>query len=427
MKTINHHLKWYLIIIPDFRGIGGAQLYALRRIKHLESIGFRTVLIIGIDDYKVTINENTSLVYRDPRIANFSFDYSKAIQNDAVNKIEKFLDSKGETIIESTDPLSATWGELYAKRMKCKHVLYSLIEPPLYKGIQNRLLFTLIQFKQKQGNLIGLSSKSLYKMFGYEIEKNLNKYVNISYNSNELISSDAQVMNFQLDESCFVIGTISRLEKAYVQVLIEEVINLAKNMPLRKFCLLIIGDSIDTSIKNKLESLFVANSTSLDNLQVKYLGYMHPIYASFFKKLDVFVGMGTAAVSSISQKCATIVVDPYLNLSSGVLGLDTENFAYSENGKQYKISQSLKYLLENPEVLRKAQETGFKLYQEAFTTNVCMTKLDKFIDGGKSDSYWNYSRLSWIYFIRIIYLNRKKAFFKEINKVRHLLGRNKLN
>lgn len=419
--------KRYLIIIPDFRGIGGSQLYALRRIKHLDSIGFRTVLIIGRDDYKVSINENTTIVYRDQRIANYSFDYSKVIQNDVVNKIERFLDSEEVTIIESTDPLSATWGELYAKRKKCKHVLYSLIEPPLYKGIQNKLLYSLVKFKQKQGNLIGLSSKSLFKMFGYEIETDLNKYVNISYDSNELITMDSQVMNIQLDESCFVIGTISRLEKEYVQVLIEEVINLAKNMPMRKFCLLIIGDSIDANIKNKLQSLFVANSTSLDNLQINYLGYMDPIDASFFKTLDVFVGMGTAAVSSISQKCATIVVDPYLNLSSGVLGLDTKNFAYSENGKQYKISQSLKYLLENPEIIKNAQEKGFKLYKVGFTTKVCMTKLDKFIEEEKSDSYWSYTKLSWIYFIRIIYQNRNKSFFKDINKVRHFLLRNKLN
>jgi len=423
IKTHNRHL----IIIPDFRGIGGSQFYALRRIKHLESIGIRTVLIIGKDDYKISINENTTLVYRDQRIANYSFDYHKVIQNDVVKKIEEFLDSAQVTIIESTDPLSATWGELYAKRMKCKHVLYSLIEPPLYKGIQNKLLYSLIQFKQKQGNLIGLSSKSLFKMFGYENEIDLNRYVNISFDSNELIPIDEQGMSIQLDESCFVIGTISRLEKAYVQVLIEEVISLAKNMPMRKFCLLIIGDSIDASIKNKLESLFEANSTSLDNLQIKYFGYIHPIDASFFKNLDVFVGMGTTAVSSISQKCATIVVDPYLNLSSGLLGLDTKNFAYSENGKQYDISQSLKYLLENPEVIKIAQEKGFKLYQEDFTTNICMTKLDKFIEEGTNYSYWSYGKLSWIYFIRIIYQNRNRSFFKEINKVRHILRRNKLN
>ena len=120
-------------------------------------------------------------------------------------------------------------------------------------------------------------------------------------------------------------------------------------------------------------------------------------------------------------------MDPYLNLSSGLLGLDTKNFAYSENGKQYDISQSLKYLLENPEVIKIAQEKGFKLYQEDFTTNICMTKLDKFIEEGTNDSYWSYGKLSWIYFIRIIYQNRNRSFFKEINKVRHILLRNKLN
>ena len=417
----------YCLIIPDFRGIGGAQLYALRRINHLDGIGCRTILIIGKDNYKVSINESNILVYRDERIANYSFDTSKVIQNDVVNRIEKFIDSEEATIIESRCPVGAAWGGLSANRLKCRHVLYSLVEPPSYKGIQNKLLYSLIQFKHKQGNLIGVSSKSLYKMLGYESEMNINRYVNISFDSNELLPIDERGMNIQLDESCFVIGTISRLEKVYVQVLIEEVISLAKNMPLRKFCLLIIGDSIDVDVKNKLESLFATNSTSLDNLQIRYFGYIHPIDASFFKNLDVFVGMGTTAVSSISQKCATIVVDPYLNLSSGLLGLDTKNFAYSENGKQYDISQSLKYLLENPEVIKIAQEKGFKLYQEDFTTNICMTKLDKFIEEGTNYSYWSYGKLSWIYFIRIIYQNRNRSFFKEINKVRHILRRNKLN
>ena len=38
-----------------------------------------------------------------------------------------------------------------------------------------------------------------------------------------------------------------------------------------------------------------------------------------------------------------------------------------------------------------------------------------------------YTKLSWIYFIRIIYQKRDKSFFKDINKVRHFLLRNKLN
>ena len=406
--------------MPDFRGIGGAQFYVLRRIAHLHSTGQKTFLIIGKDNFQTPIDRKEIQIYRDSRISDYSFDYSIDEQKDIVNKIVEFLGCADSAIVESTDPLSATWGELCAEKIGCKHILYSLIEPPLYKGLQNKHLYSLIQFKYKQGNLIGLSSKSLVKILGHEISLEDNRYVNISFDSNEIVAMDEIEAKNLSDERTFVIGTISRLEKAYVQVLIEEVISLAEISPTIKFHLIIIGDSIDASIKNNLESRYSAHKIKLCNVRIKFLGYLHPIHDSFFKNLDVFVGMGTSAISSISQKCATIVVDPYLNLSSGVLGLDTQNFAYSENGKQYKIHESLKYLLKSPEILANAQDEGFELYKVSYTPKVCMDKLDRYIEEASCNNYWNYSRLTWTYIVRLIYQNRNRNIFKELNKTRHL-------
>lgn len=416
----------YCIIIPDFRGVGGGQFYAFRRYKYLKMMGKDPFFVIGENNNKLSFDEKQIPVYYDSEILKYSFDVSRKQRNISYVKFTEFTQNQEVLVIESTDPMAATWGEIFAKKWNSKHILYSLVEPPLHKGLQNRLLLNLIKFKQNQGNLIGLSSKSLFKMLGKELSEKDNSYVNISYDTNELSYSAKLKICENLDKDAFVIGTVSRLEKEYVESLIEDSIFTAKKSKNQKIVLLIIGDSIDINQKDRLIKKYKDFEVIPKNLNVIFLGYIFPLPASYFGCIDIFVGMGTAAVSSISQSCATIVVDPYLNLSSGVFGLDTNNFAYSENGKQYTIGQSLEYLLNNPDIITKAQEKGIQLYNTEFTTEICMSKLDAYIDKSKEGNYWSYSKYSMSYLIRSIYRNRNKAPFKEINRVRHLLHGRKL-
>ena len=91
---------------------------------------------------------------------------------------------------------------------------------------------------------------------------------------------------------------------------------------------------------------------------------------------DIFIGMGTASINAISQGCATINIDPRSNKASGVFGVDTNNFAYSENNKLYKIEDKIAELLKDAKKLAVAKERGLYLFKESFTNEASFNKLD---------------------------------------------------
>ena len=98
---------------------------------------------------------------------------------------------------------------------------------------------------------------------------------------------------------------------------------------------------------------------------------------------DVFVGMGTASINSISQGCLTINIDPTNNMefASGFFGYDTNNFAFSENGKLYCISKKMEEALMMTQQKRKMIISQAKLlYEKEFVVDRCFDRLDSIIE-----------------------------------------------
>ncbi len=411
----------YCIIIPDFRGIGGAQLYALRRYKHLKEKGYSVRFIVGNIDNTLLDKENCSIpVFEKKEILSFAFDLTRNRVNSVIKEFINFIkvDNLSYSVIESLDPWGASWGELFAERLNCKHVLYSLIEPD-FNNIHDKVILDLLRYKLKKQGLIALSSKSLELMFGRFFQESENIFVNIPYNSNELNDYSKPNIDQIIKKNSFIISTVSRLEKPYIEYLIKAVIEIARNSK-KSMSLIIAGDSEVGNYKEGLKQKFSEEVNKLENLIIHYPGYLNPLGKDLFKKSNLFIGMGTAAVSSISQGCATLVIDPRNNMSSGIFGIDTNNFAYSESGKQWTIYDSIAKLIKNEELIIKANIAGKKLFEKEFEVNTCMNKLDELIfceDDKKG--YWNYNQVALFYrFARYCYKNRERTIIKILNQIR---------
>ena len=119
---------------------------------------------------------------------------------------------------------------------------------------------------------------------------------------------------------------------------------------------------------------------------------------------DIFIGMGTASINAISQGCATINIDPRSNKASGVFGVDTNNFAYSENNKLYKIEDKIAELLKDAKKLAVAKERGLYLFKESFTNEASFNKLDYLLN--KSEKINCFSNL-----MKTTLLNVKILFY----------------
>jgi hypothetical protein len=412
-------MKNYCIIIPALKGIGGAQLYAFRRAKYLIDNGYNvTYCSMEYDKTYLEFDEKIKIFYNDS-LNIPSFNCSRKIIELELKKFEKYC-STNKLIIESFCWLSASWAEIYANKTNAKHIVYSLGEPILDQ-FRHKYVLDFIMFKYKRNEFIGITDVSLKIILGKHFDKKINNFVNIAFDDNEVPEkTNSNFLNLIDDQIKFVISTVSRLEKPYVSNLIEDVFKIANKNKKKAFALLICGDSLfkEFNVESFIKK-YQNNKQKPSNLTLIFPGFIHPLGKDFYQKSSVFVGMGTAAVASISQGCPTICIDPRVNKSIGVFGLETNNFAYTIDGKYSSIEKSISDLYLDNLKLKKASKLGFELFKSDFENNACMSKLDSYINLTSSKQYYDFNKKDFIsrFYKTICLINlslSKKSLFLKI-------------
>lgn len=301
--------------------------------------------------------------------------FSKRKLNRILISIRRFIgEDFNKLFIESHSPFLSIWGEIIANDYNGKHVIYFLNEPNLY-SFSLRCFKSYFLNKLNNDELLGISSMSLNVIFRNDLKKITNNYVNVPFDIDELDDISHPNVFKEIDEDSFIIATVSRLGKKYIEPLIIDIIKFTNQNLEKKITLIIVGNDIDRSIITYLQSRYCINS---DKLSVIFPGYIFPLGKDFFKRINIFIGMGTSVISSISQKCATITIDPISSKATGILGVNNNNFAYSENGKFYELADLVSMLLKDPVFLDDCRKKGFELFQSEFSIEKTMNKLDSY-------------------------------------------------
>lgn len=403
----------YLILTFNVCNLGGGQLYVLRRAKYLRDKGIDVSIIVTFDNGNFPLENDFRgfPIHFIPELGKSSVRFSKHRVNNIIEDIEKIIGDRDELLIESHTLQTAEWGELIAYYCKGKHLIYPLAEPQVKRYIANpgkRIFYE----KLKKGEFYGCSSRSLSKIFGEEIKDN--RYVNIGYEDGELIDKCSPAINYSRVGDEYVITTITRLDKLYVVPLIKDTIQLAKKYSQTKFVLILAGGSKTPGREEYLFSNFNDEKIGQQNLHIVFTGYINKLGKDIFNMSDVFVGMGTASINAISQSCLTINIDPSNQdkPASGFFGVDTNNFAYSENGKSYSILEKLEetFLLSDDEK-KKRQILGRKLFEDEFEVNSCFQKLDRAFENIEAPRNPNIFKVTWYYKIGINLILKLKDIY----------------
>lgn len=362
----------YIIIVPYLANIGGGQLYALRRAKYLERKSINTILITISFKKNIMLKELKSFnIIEEP-----SLEVAYKKKDLVIEKIIKKLNIKKdqEVIIENLEFFWA--GEILAKKLNARHYIYLIAQQDFFN--QSNKEFYLKKLEKKE--IIGVSKETLRISFGslWNEDKYENRYVNIGHKDNEIKKDEIKTSELKLEKNNKIIRiiTVSRFNKTYIEKMIKAVILISKKCLNKNFELILIGDSDNREIKKRLENKY----KSTKNLNIRFLGYINPLFAEIYLNSDLFIGMGTALINAASYGCPCLAIDPRNNEASGFFGIDVFSFGYREDDKTFDIFSKIKEFIEmDIKSKDEISKRTIELFKNDFEFEKVMAKLDSYI------------------------------------------------
>ena len=310
--------KVYIMMFGISNIVAGGPIYDANKIRFLESKGWK-VVVFPIDSGKIYIydlqkynGKAYDFIKYDP------FLFTK-------KKIETFLNNmilripKAEKIvIETGTDFTALWGELLAEKIGAKHIVFFLDEKN--ENI-NRWNAPFYEFKLKRNELASISEKSLKHIFSPFMKiDDPARYVLNAWCSNSVrdIPTDL-IANFPKTD--FLVGSIGRLDKGYVNDIVDSICALANAVEDKSFGLVFIGGTNDTEVVKRLQKKVAQNT----NVKLFFTGYIWPIPSSIFSAFDLFVSAAGSARISADMNIATIRLDVISHKPLGFIVDPTED------------------------------------------------------------------------------------------------------
>jgi len=382
----------YIIFVMYLSGIGGGQLYTLRKATFMKKKGYEILVICGKKDPIELDQLNEFRIFEAREFLNNYFVFRKASSDAAIDRVADFIskNANGEIIIESTDIIRSVWADKIASRLQARYFVYDISGSPIRSFEIAR--FASFKFRKKQ--LIGCSKYSNQKLFAnfpeyYDESKNL--YVNVPFDNSEIVD-DTKGAEFSKDPNTLKILTITRIEKKYLTYLIGEVSKVAQIIPNKTLELTMVLS------RRKGKEFDILEKQSLNvpkNMKVSFLGPIVPLTKSLFLTHNVFVGVGTASLNAISLGVPTIVADFNSDKSIGILGIDAKDFGYAPIN-DITISQQIQRFLDNPTLFLEASEAGLRLFQKEYESSAVMNKFMENVERimKQEPEYYSFDKIS---------------------------------
>lgn len=320
--------KLYIFFNRRICGVDGSIQYIYNKERFLESKGYK-VLVFSVCKGEIFVNSFRKFekyiltgmrfcpsIYRESTI--------KSIIDEIIDRID--VESTKEIIIESTSPVSAAWAELVAKKLKCRHVYFHLME----KTNLPRNFVEFCRFKYNRDELAGITENTLSLLLkddSVERRKIRAFCSNVIEECEDIFSKD---MN---KSAMLTIGSIGRLEKPYIHELIRRVGEYFKKNSSDSFNFILIGGDKKGKNARKIKKFF----SSIKNVTLIITDYMYPIPKSLIENIDLFISASGSANSTYWCERPTIKINPISGKPLGIIGSD---FKLSEKNI-YDSSQTL--------------------------------------------------------------------------------------
>lgn len=365
-------MKKYIIFANSISGIGGGQLYILRKLKYLSNNGYDAYLIVGdansIEHKELQQFKTLEMpqIYYPPNL------YNHKKRNKSTLIMKQFIsyNDTDKIYIESHQTAPALWGELFAERVNSINTIYALapfgVERKVYKDFFNE--------KLNKEQFLGCN-KSFVKT-NFPQSNAQDNYANIPFDKEEIITLDcAEVQDNTFDLN---ILTISRIDKTYIKNSILELIEYSSRNNKIKIKYDIY---IDVTFGEKYDELkSIIDSNKQENLTINLLEPVYPLNNCLYNNQDLFIGMGTAILNSASMKLASLVVDYRNNKYYGFFGQDHHEFGDIEEQADNNLDSYIDSLIKDKDEKDILGEKAYTLFCLEFENKVVNNKFIDFIE-----------------------------------------------
>lgn len=312
-------MKKYIILTPSIGDMGGAQMYTSNKVDYLRQKGWEVFVYYSLP-YKSLLIE----ILREFD-GNYLPDMQYGIQFLPKKRIEKTINTickrtnDYEKIVVETHLVSLVgWGELIAEKTGGRHIINFLEEHP--HALSNREA-AYFEFKLKRREIINASEASLKRLFGTFYKEEYLKYEHKSGFFCSNVVSDTIFDDSSIKKADFNILSIGRLDKPYIETLVQELKVFAQKNNTYSFNVHFVGGSNSGSVEKWIEQ----ELGIIENVNLYLLGFVYPIPSGLIEKADVAVASANSILVTAERGCPTISIDMADYGGIGVFGYTTEN------------------------------------------------------------------------------------------------------
>jgi hypothetical protein len=335
-------MKYYMILSPGIWDMGGAQMYTRNKLKYLKENSYDVNLFHGgVKGGKILIED--LLEYKKNRY--FHLNYPAYLFNERTQEkvlaliCKQVKATSSEFIIESHSIANSTWGELLAKRLKAKHIIYLLSEK---SSIRNKSAYKFFKFKLERKELVGIQEKSIPLLFrGWE-HIGVDKSYMLLANCMNVVENISFSKLSKVPDSDYIIGSIGRVNKLFLLNILDDIIAFIKEHKNKSFTLVLIGGEPSNSNATKqIKEKF----SNIKNVSLYVTGYIYPIPKELILFCDVYISSAGSCYVSNSLGVPTISIDSNDHKPIGILGKTTSNTIFRNNEPQLELPNLLEEII----------------------------------------------------------------------------------
>ncbi len=318
-------------------GISGGSGYANNKTRFLKDNGWNVVVIdshglknapVVLDNLKPFSENRFSELFYAPSL--FTLSKVKKI----ISKMSSLIDiSSGKIAVESNSVILSLWGELLARELKARHLVYIIGEA---KKIDSQELFEFYKFKYDHEEIFSIKKEMFEILFS--------PYMKIADAEKHFWSANCIIPPQDIDFPA--LETLSRADfnivifgryKGFFPSMIAELCKFASVHNDKSMNLIFFGVTALDQFKSRF--------SQAPNLSCHFFASQAPVPKSLFQRADVVIATSGCANIAFWQGAKTISMDVVTFRPIGLMGYTTVSTATA--GPDDKEEQSLSQLLED--------------------------------------------------------------------------------